>query len=300
MSASDRAALADLVIDAARDGSLPVDLDDLRAVLYRWYLNTETLSSKTGPLRAADLNLAGALDAAHAGRSTFSGGWTAEQVSTWGRVVASRGETNRIVNRHEYRVLGRAGLRAQPGDSLLVSAAWTWIDEASGYWMTRAGPWPPANTDRLARVYWNVDPRRAPDLVAHLTGVLRAEHVESFMIKTPASPVHIGRADALVLYTAPLTFENVRARLVDVGDIALRTRVPRFTQTLMSGVGYAEGALDGDSFGDSICAALAPAIAERHPELATADREQLADVLAAELRNAGYDPARPHLLPAAP
>ena len=161
MSNTDIDEAARFVATSRRSGGFPIEQGQASAALYAWYMNPTPLPPRTGPLQPSDLNLPAALDAAHSGAGSFTGGWRAKSVSTWGRVTAIRDDATRLLHRNDYRVPLRPGLRAEPGDALLVTSAWTWIDEETGFWMSRVGPWPPDGAERLVRVYWNVAPANA-------------------------------------------------------------------------------------------------------------------------------------------
>jgi hypothetical protein len=297
MTTADIEAAAHFVAVTRRSGVFPTEQGEASAALYGWYLNPMPLPAHTGPIHPSDLNLPAALDAAHIGATSFSGGWRAESVSTWGRAAATRDGVTRLLHRNQYRVPRRPGLRAEPGDALLVNSAWTWIDEATGFWMSRVGPWPPEGADRLIRVYWNVVPDHTPGLVSALTNLLWDRGVSSAMMKTPASADHVGRADAFVLYLAPESFTAVKDVFVDHVDVPLRAPTPRFTRRLEDGLAYSEGPLNGDSFGDACCTAMTRALLRTERARQTADSADIVKILTTGFVKAGYDPNRLYRLP---
>lgn len=265
--------------------------------LYLWYLNPTPLPELTGPVLPHELGMPGVLRSAHHDGARFEGGWRAESVSTHGRALAHKGRLSRLLDRSEYTVPARRGLRAQPRDSLLVSRCWDWIDEETGFWHLRRGDWPPEGADRLTRVYWNCPPSGAACVLGAITEALSVDSSAPFMLKTPASPVHHGRADAIVLYLAPDGFSAREAALRDVARVLahhLRPQTPRMTFRLAPGVAIAEGSLDGDSFGDVRCRLIAAAYERATPD-ARADEATLMTLIEDAFTDAGLDPARPHL-----
>lgn len=230
--------------------------------LYAWYLNSTPLPEAEGPLSPWEVSLPSALRAAHAGTACFEGGWRAESVSSRGRAVASRRGLTRVLDRAEYVVPARPGLPACPGDALLVSGCWDWVDDHAGFWHARRGVWPPAGADRLVRVYFNSAPASAPTVIRRVTELTEEAGDLSYTVKTPAASNHGGRADAVVLYLGPAGFAGYRERLVRLGAALadhLRPSIPRFTLGLSAGVAMSEGPLSGESFGLTRCQLIARA-----------------------------------------
>lgn len=284
-------------------GAIPEDEATLVELLYSWYLHATELEPNTGSLQPVEIDLPATLRAAHRDTTIFEGGWRAEKVSTWGRVVAKKGSLTRVLDRSEYHVPGRPGLRAQPGDRLVVSRYWGWVDEESGFWHARRGEsWPPTGADRLVRLYWNAGPAAVPALLHELSALMAMAPEASYMMKTPARPEHSGRADAFVLYLGPGDFAALEpAFRALAGRLAgsLRPATPRFAMRLAAGVAMAEGHLAGDSFGEARCRL----IARTFLNLAGTGRvpgplaATLAEGIAATFTAAGLDPNRPHLEP---
>lgn len=273
------------------------DSEQLAERLYSWYLNSTPLPTPKGPILPFELSPPAALRAAHAASSRFEGGWRADTVSTWSRVIAKKGDLQRMLERGEYTVVARPGRRGEPEDALLVCSRWDWIDESTGFWHVRRGDWPPAGADRLVRTYWNCTPRGAPLLLAELTRCLDAYPDVPYMLKTPALPEYGGRADALVLYLGPTGFAALEDDLSRIGalpDLELRPVVPRMTRRVRDGVAVAEGNLDGDSFGQRRCRLIAStfcSVSDGDQGDAAVLESALADAFAA----AGLDPQRPYL-----
>jgi hypothetical protein len=267
--------------------------------LYAWYLNSSSLPLETGPLLPHELGLPAVLRCAHHDAGRFEGGWRAETVSTWGRAVARKGDLSRVLDRSEYSVPARRGLRAQPQDALFVSRCWDWVDEETGFWHLRRGEWTPPGAPRLVRLYWNCAPAQTAQILKVLTSILASDQSEPYMFKTPASPDRVGRADALVLYLGVAGFEAFEHAFRGAAETlrpALNASTPRMTLRLAPGVAMAEGALDGTSFGDSRCRLIGQAFDAAGKEVRRSP-ERLAFTLADAFVAAGLDPARPYLEP---
>lgn len=284
---------------ARSPGGPPGDASLLAEQLYPWYLHSTPLPEGDGPILPYECSLPAALRAAHAGVSRFEGGWHADAVSTWGRVVATKGDLSRILERGEYGVADKTGRRAEPGDALLVSACWDWLDEETGFWHARRGDWPPPGADRLVRTYWNCPPWTAPRLLAELTRGFDPVPEVPYMLKTAATHRHGGRADALIVYLGPQGFdllEDELRRIASLAALELRPPRPRMSCELAPGVGLAEASVEGDSFGQVRCRLLAEAVcALPEPERGRPVAVERAVVEAFVSR--GLDPERPYLEP---
>lgn len=265
--------------------------------LYAWYINATPLPVRTGEVTPIDVDMAAALRAAHWGAERYEGGWKAESVSTRGRVVARRGDLTRVLTRGEYVAAAGPLRHAAPGDALIVAACWDWTDDATGYWYTRRGEWPPPGARTLRRVYWNCAPADAPHVVSRITGLLGPLVEHPYTLKTPASAEHNGRADAIVLYLGPNSCDRLEPAISSTAhELADRLRdvVPRFTRRIAPGVAISESAPDGESFGQARCELLA----ETYLAAGPAQRRSAARLLQAfrvALEERGLDPANPHL-----
>jgi len=293
---------ADLIAVAEHLAAGVFEEDELEALadsLYGWYLNVSPLPEPSGPLLPYELDLPAVLRVAHVNSTSFEGGWRAETVSTWGRAVAHKGEISRVLDRCEYTVPARRGLRAQPNDALVVSHCWDWIDEETGFWHLRKGAWPPPGADRLVRTYWNCVPAETPSVLKELTSVLGAARDLSYVVKTPSQAAHNGRSDALVLYLGPSGFATVEGDLRSLASFlsrSLRPRTPRMALAISPCVAVAEGSLEGASFGQSRCRIIAGAFVAAEAEERRSEA-RLTELITAAFVTAGLDPRRPDLEP---
>lgn len=274
--------------------SLPPDPAELAEVLYQgWYLAIAPPEPPAGTPAPAELDLASALDAAHAGSLVFEPGWVAERVSSVGRVEAVHGERRRIVRPGEYVDLDRPGRLPEPTDRLRLVKPLSWIE--GGFWVTRSMSWLDGSSGPLTRLYVNVRLAGAATAVALLTAALE-DAATPYALKVSTQLRDVQRADALVLYVPRGRFadlhgalERVVSSLADRGELAPAT--PRLTARLRPGVGAADGDGTGSSFGQERCTILAHALAVR--------REPIDALYVAALGAEGLDPSRPYLSPQA-
>lgn len=257
-----------------------------------WYLHWSPTLVARGPLRPVELDAAAALRVAHAQSESFEDGWIARRVSTHGRVQATKDGATRLLDRSDYIVARRPGRRAEPGDRLRVVARNEYVDDV-GFWITHFGGWPLARPDLLTRFYLHADRFAIPLLVRILTGVL-ARAAAPAALKTSATSLDFDRADSLVAYFPKRAFAAVASELTSVArDMSpyLVDPPPRLTLRLAAGMGVADGAPDGASFGESRCRLIAEALCGDE----TSTAKDKAAAIRARFRAAGLDPDRPHL-----
>lgn len=275
-------AAAELVAAELPAGGGPAEAADL---LYaRWYLQPRTSAPASGPVAAIEADPVAALRAAHAGTERFSPGWRARRVSTRGRAEAVRGGEVRVLDRGDYVVPARPGLRAEPGDELLACDRVDHVED--GFWVTYLGRWDAVGEAVLTRVYWRIAPTGAPALVSGLTAGLLDAGVPA-AVKVALEPA--GRADAAVAYVRSADWPALVPDLQAVaGRVArhLSDPPPALTLRLAEGIGVAEGRAGEESFGQRRCRLVAGGA------LAGG-----AGGARAALAAAGLDADRPHLEP---
>lgn len=146
------------------------------------------------------------------------------------------------------------------------------------------------------RVYWNVTPLAAPTLVEALTGSLNRASV-GFRLKVADRPDRFDRADALVLYLSPTSWEAVASGLAqvarDVGPFG--DEVPAFTKRLTEGVAVAEDTGQGASFGEHRSRLLAAALLRAY-QAGVEPGTAVVAFVRAYFADHGVDPDRPHVL----
>lgn len=240
---------------------LAVLREPLQEGLYAWYVRAGGRTAGRGDGWPAAIDPPAALYAAHAGARRFVGGWTAVAELEAGAVLARQGDDLRAVGRAQYVVPSRPGLTARTNDPLLVSDAWVWTDEDTGFWHTRRGPWPPPGARELVRTYLHVAPERSVEVVRCLTVLLEQHRAVSYQLKCVCRDGTPDRADSMVLYLSRVDARALEtelcARVGASGD--LLPEVPRFTRVLGPGLAQSEATTEGESYGQTVCALLADA-----------------------------------------
>lgn len=205
------------------------------------------------------------LAAANTGRGSRDPGWTVERVDD-GRAVVTKGGIRVVIAHPECRADGHA-----PGLGATVSLPLPkHLPALSPGFLTVIGDHA-ADHDPAAecvRVYWNVTPAGAPDLVHRLATSLNARGV-AFRLKVVDHPGRFDRRDVAVLYVPPDGFADSRDLLGSVAEalgVGLRAGVPAFTCELAPGVGAAEDDDATESFGMRRCELLARAVIRAHDE----------------------------------
>lgn len=114
----------------------------------------------------------------------------------------------------------------------------------------------------IVRVYWNVTPQSAIDVMRMITGRLNEAGV-GFQLKVVSNPARFDRCDAAVLYLDKRDYSGVcdiLARTYSEVACDLKPDVPAFTKRLAPGMGLAEDPGLGVSFGEDRCNLLADAL----------------------------------------
>lgn len=126
----------------------------------------------------------------------------------------------------------------------------------------------PAAPHRTLRLYWNVTPRGAVQLMQALTSRLNAAAVP-FRFKVLKSAAPSGRCDVGVLYVPREHSEPTLAIAAEIHDelaneSLLRPLTPVFTKRLAPGLGLAEQPDPETSFGTHRCGLMAEALLSAH------------------------------------
>ena len=241
-------------------------------------------------------DLTGALRWSHAGSHDFQPGWRARQVSTSGRVIASRNGAVRVLDTADYVATIRAGLPPPVGGDLAAVRRLDSVDSSPGFWLTVGDAWPSTGVvPGLVRIYWNVRGEDAPALVAALTDAFLGGP-SMWALKLPVDLAQHVRRDAAVVYLLGSDFTAHSAGLaVAAATLAghLVPEEPPLTLRLAPGVGLAEDPPGDDSFGTSRCRLVAAGLASASSD----DPDALVAAVLDHLRTAGIDPERPHLEP---
>jgi hypothetical protein len=289
------AALLAAMDDGERRGFL---VACLREELYAsFYCHGRAVRARWGEPQpaVADRRLADALSEANCGRGGWQNGWTVEAIVGDEAIVARAGLRVRAALA-DCRANG-AGLAAGAPVALRVPKELPGL--SPGFFTILGDAVDDEPSDAVVRVYWNLGPARAPDLVRSLTTELNARAVP-FRLKVLDHPLRFDRSDAAVLYLPAPRFAGVRdglARVASSLERALGRHVPAFTRELAPGVGLAEDGGGAISFGQRRCAPLAEAIVRAHDE-GIRDREARIGLVAECFTRAGVRLEAPYRDPA--
>lgn len=257
--------------------------------------------------------VAGLLRAAHPDAERWDPATVLQVAQAGVLVVRLDGGAVRAVARGDHAPVDSAGVGkvASAGERVLVRRRLGGHAE-QGWWRTWGPLWsaarPPAD---LTRIYLAPLPGRAPRVLSAVVEVLDAVD-RPWLMKLGASAGVLGRPDGAVVYlpdhVAGLGDSPRGSVLVDRLVTATRGlvggRSPALTARLADGVAWSQDPGDGSSFGESICALLATALAPLDLAGALAGagagvgvRAQATALEAVErvFRTAYRDPATPHL-----
>ena len=269
-------------------------LDRLSHWLYAtWY-------SGFGPPEAAPRsfpgreNLVPALRSSARASTRWETGWVAIRVAPGGACLAGRGNHTRELRPGEYANLSRKGLPTTPGDALAVTELVQWTDQATGFWCARS--WCREPRGPLVRVYFSVGGDQVGFVIRAVTGMMD-ELKLPYSLKCPSLVAAYSRVDSLLVYLEADSWKRAvsAVKVVAKQTIShLRNTTPPLTKRIAHGVAFAEDPGTNQSFGESRCAALAPAALTLLCDARIANSGGLVTLMES-LRAAGIDPARPWL-----
>ncbi len=258
--------------------------DDLYARLY-----TRPVADDAPPADGlAQRDHIAALSAANNGTGTWEPGWTAGPVDEDGRVVVAKDSVTFWARPEGVRASERCRVRV--GKELRHLLAGYYVAIGSG--ADDDGPEP------LVRLYWHLTAPAAVPFIAAVTAALNARDVP-FRAKVLADPGAYRRADAGVLYVARRHFAGLAGTLAILYERlapGLRAATPLFTLSLAPGLALAEDPGGALSFGQHRCRLLAAGL-WRSFEQGDRTAPARAAAVGAAFREAGLDPAAPHLEP---
>jgi hypothetical protein len=236
-----------------------------------------------------------ALSAANTGKGYWSEGWRAASLSA-GRGTALVGKDGLHIVAKLADCLAEEDHPAE-GAMVKVRFGKELLRISPGYYMalsdrelSRERPGP------MVRFYWNVSPVGAIRLLKEATTRLNSANIP-FRLKAINDPVHYTRCDAAILYVGAAEFDPVQSIVSDVyGEIAglMRPATPVLTLQVAPGLGFAEGPLDGQSFGLSRCRMIADGLITAFEEGKRTSQERLGAVIERFARE-GISLERPYL-----
>ncbi|MGI9417107.1 MAG: T3SS effector HopA1 family protein [Geminicoccaceae bacterium] len=279
------------------EGTPPDDLPTrLQSELYQHAycrrFDGERGGQASGPAAPPDGGLIEPLSRANATVDRWESGWRMIRHEGNGAVWASKGETTRLFQPGQYAAPAADG-------GIAVHVAREGRQLQPGFYHAFGDRLADALDDRcLLRLYWNVKPTHAPELLGELTRCLNAFHLP-FQLKCLNSEALYPRADALVLYVGrrfhrlllPLMIRCHRRLAHGFGE-----DTPLFSKKLAPGLGLADDPGDGQSFGMHRMGLVAAALCQAH----AAGRNDVAgklQIVAAMFAQQQLDLSAPYLRP---
>lgn len=249
------------------------------------------------PVSCRETQLVAALSSANRGHGYWEPGWIVQDVD--GPLVALRRDALTVwVSSDDYRPA--SGVELGIGAEVSVPMRNESINLSPGYYSAMGDEpltWDAADDSRaLVRLYWNIGPTHAADLVEAFTGVLNSPPIP-FRLKVLVDAVSYTRCDTAVLYLLEPDVSEAAVRLAGIWDTVrpgMRSGTPAFTKEIAFGVGLAEDPGHGESFGQHRCRALAEALVradERAQRALSARMETVEEVFT----ECGIDLRHPHL-----
>lgn len=267
-------------------------VDAVAVFLYtNWYSFAGAKGNQPNVTLGRD-NLTAALRASIAASTQWQNGWVVLQAAVDGACLAGHQNQSRELRTGEYVNVSRPGLPVMPGDAIAAVQCIDWVDPNSGWWCLQSAIGHPA--EPLLRLYWSVDHDHVGVVLAELTSVLDSQQVRYFL-KCPSRVSEYRRVDSLIVYIERSRWSELASLIGDsVNHVAdcLRKQCPPLTQKIAPGVALAEDPGTKQSFGESRCRALAPAVVSilQNPSVSGAEALNL---LVEALRSAGVDPVQP-------
>jgi len=167
-----------------------------------------------------------------------------------------------------------------------------------GFYMALSDtPYSAAN-GQVVRLYWNLYPWAAANLLSGITSRLNGAGLR-FQLKLIDHPDRYQRCDAAVLYLLKHDIEQAAPLLASVYQdvrVDLKQPVPAMTKWIAPGVGLAEDPPGGDSFGVHRCRLIANGLVRGWKQGANSVEDRLAAVIHT-LHDAAIDLEHPYLNP---
>lgn len=285
------------VSEPLREGVAPPRAKALENDLYaRLYMRPSAPEHVAAYDFLARRDFLAALSAANSGRGTWEPGWTIRRVEDDGRVAVDKDGITFWAFPEGVRVsegAARPGVvcRVWVGKELrgLLPGFYLAIGDAEGDEEEAGGA--------HVRLYWHLTRAQAVPFMERVTHELNWAGTP-FRVKVLSDPHAYHRADAGVLYLRRRDLDRIGdsiARIYQSVATGLRPEVPMFTRRLAEGLGMADDPAGGLSFGEHRCRLIAEAL-WRSFVPGGPDGDRFA-TLANAFRDAGLDPAFPHLGP---
>ncbi len=239
------------------------------------------------------------LSAANASRQRWDPAWQIVRVEPSGQVTAHKHGRTRSFWPGEFVSTDGTGTRPMPGAVISVSVPHESLTTQPGFFFAFGERLGDQEEDFYPlRLYWNVGPEGAAELVGVLTGSLNRFRVP-FRFKCLTMPSQYDRLDVAVLFVHRRYFRLVAELLADAWQgLAphLRPQTPLFTKRLAPGLGLAEDPGSGESFGQHRCRIVSEAVWSAYEKGLWTVEARLAE-LGERFKLHGLSLARPHLNP---
>ena len=202
------------------------------------------------------------LSAANTTRERWDYGWRVTQILADGSLYAMKHDQSRRLRPGEYMFQDPAA-PAQPGAWIRAFLSKEDVLSQPGFYIVQPEI-APSFTDfqSLVRLYWNISPDCAPELLHLVTGRFNALRVP-FQFKTLRYRSQYSRADSAVLFVG-WRYTGIALRLASEIHADLRRHMkpytPLFAKQLLPGLALAEDPGNGQSFGMSRCSLLAQSV----------------------------------------
>ncbi len=194
----------------------------------------------------------------HKGTYLWEKGWKVLKVSSIGRVIAIRGQEERMLYPGDYISSARLSLLPAPGTEIEIVSRRDSIEDQPGFWISYSSTWSQVSKS-IIRIYWNINPEGAVHLVKQISEKIPDDIPYSF--KLPVESIGYQRADVAVLYLETSNFAELKAKIKSIHGVMipfLYLEVPGFTKILEPGVGLAEDPQEkSESFGLNRCRLIA-------------------------------------------
>lgn len=275
----------------ARGGSADAVHKLTDAIYAAWYSQPASLERGPADPPLHRCHLTSVVRAAHPQAKSFSPGWVVLACETTGAVRAMAGQRMRWLRPGEYVSQSRPGVPPAPGEQISVVDRLDHVDRERALWWTYSPdePAPP-----IGRIYANVRPATSARAIDIAVRTLMSAGV-AYQAKIPELAGAARRVDSLVIYHS----RSERPAVLDAFGVAqgelkslLAQECPPLTCEIWPGLSWADDPGNGESFGQSRCAALASAVAGAAAWNSVGLPERL-EVLRSGLDQAGIDPEQP-------
>jgi len=248
------------------NADMPVMIGELTGQLYRNCFSTRFEPDAVRvemPSTISDTDWLETLSSANQSHERWEDGWQIVLNLPNGRMIAHRGDADRMLSPGEFLNVSAPGMLPAPGMPVRVYLSRESRAMQPGFYFAFGEtPFHAADELSIVRFYWNISAEGSPQLLEQASGELNRWQVP-FRIKVVSHRGMFQRLDSAVLYTprrcASIAYElcsEIRERLKP----GLLFDTPLFTKRLAAGLAFAEDPGTQESFGMSRCRLLAEGI----------------------------------------